>query len=157
MSSKHYIHQDVWIGGGLTVLCTALFLYTRSFPGQTGIFPRFALGCLIFLGVFTLVNGLKKTKKDRAVLAEGGTVTRDFTWQECKLPAAGYLLMVLYVIAIKPVGFFASTTVFMLVYMWFLKIRKPAVLALVTICVDIFLYALFVFGLKLPLPRGILM
>ena len=157
MSSKRYIHYDVWIGIVLIVVCSTLFVYTLRFSGQTGIFPRFALGALIILGAYTIYNGIKETKRDRNILNSGGTVTPDLTLKDLKLPSVGYAFMLVYIIAIEPVGFFVSTTVFMLVYMWFLKIRKPAVMILVTLGVDVFLYMLFVFYLKLQLPEGILM
>ena len=61
-----------------------------------------------------------------------------------------------YIICINFVGFYASTTVFLLAFMLFLNVRKPLVLVGVTAGMDAFLYLLFTIGLKLSLPAGML-
>ena len=79
-----------------------------------------------------------------------------FSWEENKLPLLGYALIVVYILLIDVLGFFVSTTIFMVGYMLFLKMRKPLTLMLVTLGVDVFVYFLFVMQLKLNLPSGLL-
>lgn len=153
---KKHIHYNVFVGLVLIIGAVVLFPMTLKFPDTAGLFPQFILVVLGALGIYTLLDGLKLTKRERKMIEEGQEVTSIFSWQTNKLPMAGYALIVLYILAIKPIGFFVSTTVFMIVYMLFLNMRKPLVLVLVTLGVDLFIYFLFVVQLKLNLPSGIL-
>lgn len=153
---KKHIHYNVFVGLVLLIVSISLFPMTLKFPDTAGLFPQFILIVLGILGVYTLYDGVKCTKRERKLLEEGEEVTSIFSWQANKLPLTGYAIIVLYILAIKPIGFFVSTTVFMIVYMLFLNMKKPLVIALVTLGVDFFIYFLFVMQLKLNLPSGIL-
>ncbi len=154
---KKSLHYDIIVGAVLIVISAALFPQTFKFPGTAGIFPQFILVVLAILGIYTLIYGIKETKDTAAKAAAGEEVAPVFSWAKDKLPLLGYALIVVYILLIKPLGFFLSTTLFLVGYMWFLKIRKPLTLALVTVFTDVFLYVLFVILLKLNLPSGILM
>lgn len=153
---KKHIHYDVFVGLVLIAVSFALFPMTLKFPDTAGLFPQFILTVLCILGAYTLFHGVYQTKRERKMMEDGQEVTSIFNWQANKLPMAGYVMIVLYILAIKPIGFFVCTTVFMVIYMLFLNMRKPLVLVLVTLGVDCFIYFLFVVQLKLNLPSGIL-
>ena len=67
-----------------------------------------------------------------------------------------YLIIMVYVLCIDFIGFFVSTSVFLVGFMVFLNVRKPLTLICVTAGMDLFLYLLFTVGLKLNLPAGLL-
>lgn len=153
---KAHLHYDVFVGAFLIVLSVCLFPMTLSFPDTAGIFPQFILVVLFILGIYTLFHGVKETKAERKLIEEGQEVKQLFGWKENKLLMLGYVLIVAYILLIDVLGFFTSTTIFMVGYMFFLKMRKPLTLILVTVGVDCFIYFLFVMQLKLSLPSGLL-
>lgn len=153
---KRHIHYDVVVGIVLMILSCSLFPMTLKFPDTAGLFPQFILIVLFALGIYTLVHGIRESRHEQLLIQNGEEINSVFNWNSDKLPLAGYLIVVAYILAIKPIGFFVSTTIFMVVYMLFLKMKKPSVLILVTVGVDIFIYVLFVLELKLNLPSGIL-
>ncbi len=153
---KKHIHYDVAVGAVLVLLSCVLFPMTFEFPDTADMFPQFILAVLFALGIYTLFHGIRQTRKERVMLERGEEVKAAFTWKESKLPLAGYIIIVLYILAIKPIGFFVSTTVFLVAYMLFLNMKKPVVLITVTLGVDLFVYFLFVMQLNLNLPSGIL-
>lgn len=152
---KNYIHYDVIIGSIVTLLAFVFYPLTKKFPGTAYLFPQFVLIVLGLLGIYTLVSGIISTKKARKEISEGKTVDDPFQWVHNKLPMAGYLGIVLYVLAIEPLGFFTATSIFLILYMLFLRVRKPLTLVLVTLGVDVFVYVLFVMQLNLSLPEGL--
>lgn len=153
---KKHIHYDVAVGTVLILLSCVLFPMTFKFPDTADMFPQFILAVLFALGIYTLFHGVRQTRKEWGMLERGEEVEAAFSWKESKLPLAGYVIIVLYILAIKPIGFFVSTTVFMVAYMLFLNMKKPVVLIAVTLGVDLFVYFLFVMQLNLNLPSGIL-
>lgn len=153
---KKTLHYDIIVGAVLIIVSACLFPQTFKFPGTAGIFPQFILVVLAILGIYTLIYGIKETKDLAAKEASGEKTEPVFAWKKDKLPLLGYAFMVVYVLMIQPVGFFVSTTIFMIAFMWFLKIRKPLVMISVTIGTDIFLYVLFVLLLHRSLPAGFL-
>ncbi len=152
---KKHLHYDVYVGAFLIVLSTALFPMTFKFPDTAGIFPQFILVVLFILGAYTLFYGMSETKAERKKIEAGEQIESLFSWKSNKLPLLGYALIVIYILLIDVLGFFTSTTIFMIGYMLFLNMRKPLTLVLVTIGVDCFVYVLFVMQLKLNLPSGL--
>ena len=153
---KKHLHYDVYIGILLVLLSVVLFPMTFKFPDTAGIFPQFILVVLCLLGIYTFVYGFAEAKAERKKIEEGQEIKNIFSWEENKLPLLGYALIVVYILLIDVLGFFVSTTIFMVGYMLFLKMRKPLTLMLVPLGVDVFVYFLFVMQLKLNLPSGLL-
>lgn len=151
---KRFMTLDVVIS--IVLLCfSAVFWYMScSFPEEARLFPRIFLIVTMVLSALMLWNSLKEQKAKALDSAESceeiGFV------QRIMLPLQAYCMIVLYVLGIQWIGFFVATTVFMLVFMWYLNVRKPVTLAAVSVGMDIFLYLMFVVGLKLSLPAGIL-
>ncbi|MBQ5420681.1 MAG: tripartite tricarboxylate transporter TctB family protein, partial [Clostridium sp.] len=69
------------------------------------------------------------------------------------------LIMLVYMLAFEPVGFIVSSIVFLFALMnWFAnnENRKPVLFAIIAILLPIAVDALFVFVIKMPLPKGII-
>lgn len=65
-------------------------------------------------------------------------------------------ILVLYILAIFQIGFFASSFVYLIAHMLLLGVRKPAMLLAIPIGVLLVLYAVIRLFLNVPMPRGIL-
>lgn len=156
---KKRIHHDVWIGLVLIGFTFTFFFLTSNFPAQSAIFPRFFLIGLLFFSIMIVVAGVKKTARlgvgenDKSELDEKETPIRP---QELKLPMIGLGIILAYIVAIDTLGFFVSTTLFLVGFMLFLRIRNYLAIGLTTLGVDLFIYVLFVRQLKLTMPAGIL-
>ena len=66
------------------------------------------------------------------------------------------VLCVAYVALVEVVGFFVATALFMSVFMAMMGLRKPLIYIAAIVGVNLGLYLLFVWQLKVPMPIGIL-
>jgi len=67
--------------------------------------------------------------------------------------------MLVYMLALEPVGFIISSTVYLFVQMMLLSDktnRKPVLFAIIAVLLPAAVDALFVYAIKMPLPVGIL-
>lgn len=110
------------------------------------VFPMVLGVVLLLLSVVLYLQGAGKQKSDGRML-EGTNVPLLI-----KFMAA----VVGYSVAMAPLGFVISTTLFLLVGMLLLGVRKWIVLAGVSLAFSFGVYSLFVLVLKVPLARGIL-
>ena len=117
----------------------------------SGYVPAFIAGCLIVVSVAKLIITLTRkdpadnVKKKSDSSAKGGVVT--------------ILIMLAYMLAFEPVGFIVSSVVFLFALMnWFAnnENRNIPLFAAVSILLPVAVDALFVFVIKMPLPKGII-
>ena len=117
----------------------------------SGYVPAFIAGCLIVVSVAKLIITLvrksasdnKKEGKDSST--KGGIVT--------------ILIILVYMLCFEPVGFIASSVVFLFALMnWFANSenRNPILFAVISVLLPVAVDALFVFVIKMPLPKGII-
>lgn len=131
------------------------FILTGSFPKESSYFPRFFTCMLILISALIIWQGVQKTRHlQKGEMAETGDVP--ITFGELRLPMLGIVGIGGYIAAIPILGFFVSTGLFLIAYMWCLKIRRIPVLLISTFAVEAFIYVLFVIQLKLAMPSGIL-
>ena len=113
--------------------------------------PAFIAGCLIVVSVAKLIITLtrkdasdnKKVKSDSSTI--GGIVT--------------IVIMFAYMVCFEPVGFILSSVVFLFALMnWFAnnENRNPVLFAIISILLPVAVDALFVFVIKMPLPKGVI-
>ena len=68
-------------------------------------------------------------------------------------------IMLVYMLAFEPVGFVLSSAVFLFAMMnWFAnnENRKPVLFAIISVVLPVVVDALFVFVIKMPLPKGLI-
>ena len=117
----------------------------------SGYVPAFIAGCLIVVSVAKLIITLTRHDPDDNKVQKsddspvGGIVT--------------ILIMLVYMLAFEPVGFIVSSVVFLFVLMnWFAnnENRNLPLFAIVSVLLPVAVAALFVFVIKMPLPKGII-
>ena len=117
----------------------------------SGYVPAFIAICLLVVaGAKLIITLMNRDPADNAAKksewsTKGGIVTM--------------VIMLAYMVAFEPVGFILSSIVFLFALMnWFAnnENRKPVLFAIISILLPIAVDALFVFVIKMPLPKGII-
>lgn len=135
------LNRDRIAGVILLLICTAFFYEGWHYPADSRIFP---LGLLAFLMAGAIVMIVRPGKASEG---EGGDPQK-VLWTT--------LLCLAYVGLVEVVGFFIATALFMTVFMAMLGLRKPVVYIAAIVGVNLGLYLLFVWQLKVPMPVGLL-
>lgn len=136
---------------GIFMLVVALDI-PHKIPSDvgSGYVPKFLAGCIIVVGVAKLIitltrkdpNDNKKPVNDNDTV--GGLVT--------------IAMMVVYMFIFQPVGFVCSSIIYLFAQiMWFSnkENRNPILFAIISVVIPLAIDALFVFVIKMPLPKGI--
>jgi len=135
------INRDRVAGAILLLVCTGLFYEGWGYPPDSRMFP---LGLLTFLMIGAIVLIVRSA---RASGGEEGNPKRVLQTT---------LLCLAYVVLVEVVGYFVSTALFMAFFMAMMGIRKPLVYVAAIAGVNLGLYLLFVWQLKVPVPIGML-
>lgn len=154
--SKLHIHQDVYTSLFLIGLSAFFIIYSTTYPDSSiGLFPNIFAVVLITVSIPTLISGIRQTHKLRQMSSEENDPS---VFKAGELPQAlfGYVILVLYAISIQFIGFYVSTTAFLVSMMLLLNVRKVLMLTLVPLGVDLFLYFFVAQQLAVRFPRGIL-
>ena len=95
----------------------------------------------VILLVITLINAKKPAGKE-------------VTLKEFKNPMLMFVIICVYVAMMITIGFFPATLIFMPVSMLFMGYRRPLPIICTTIGMNLFVWVLFVYSLKVRLPEG---
>ena len=143
---------DIGVGIALCLISTVIYLYAEQYTGRgvnqygPNFFPQ-ALSGLMFIAAMALIiqafrgNALENFESINKQGLIRATVTLTLS--------IGYLLL------INGLGFYISTAVFLFIVMLHLGLSKHWLNALVSVLTASFVYGLFHFFLKIPLPEGI--
>jgi putative tricarboxylic transport membrane protein len=137
---------------GLVVagLGVAACILARSLPAQTG----FGLGPAFlpfWTGIVLAVCGLW--------LCARPTVGAEVSWPASRAfarPASGFVLLLLYALALQPLGYLIGTTVFLVIAILLLEPVRPTRALVVGVASAAFLFLIFRVWLRIPLPGGVL-
>ena len=144
---KHSLFAVFTVGLGLY-----FFVKAFSMPSTAAHFPTIIASLVFLLSASMVVEALRKVRRGGGVpgseAADGKIlVTRVVSY--VALTAA-------YIFLIPRIGYFVATPLFMIIsYSYFRALGTFKVL-LVSIGFSIFIYLLFVWFLKLPIPMGLL-
>lgn len=141
-----------WIDGGIAGMLLAagayLYLRAREFPMGSDRFPKFILAVIAVLAAILLVGALRGRSRKQA--RSTGSV------RDILRPYALFLGIVGYVVSMLLVGFFPATAGWGLILMPVLEARRKIVYLSILTGIILFIYVLFAYFLKVPLPQGIL-
>ena len=141
------IHIDVFLGILLTAL-SGYFLYQafQIHPGSAQ-FPKFVLGLFLLLSAMLLTSGIIK------VFTGSSKNDVKIDWKNATLKShIVYGLIVLFVVMMVTIGFFPALVIWCPIIMFCYGIRNIKILAMVTLCLSLFIYVLFVMQLKVQMP-----
>ena len=150
--------EDLTVGLVLFVIGLVLFISSVNLPSGNELtkgadfMPKIVSGMLAVLGIcFTITAFLKSDGK----VQKSSTINKT----EAIRFLISFALFFVYIFFLKFVGFFIMTALYIMVQSWFITPkdkRHPALLVIISISVSAITYALFVYGLKMMLPAGIL-
>ena len=137
---------------GLVVAAVGIFGISQALGMPDGTRPY----TLVVTSIFTVLGLL---------LSVNSVINRDKPAHDCGVvtvkemidPMIAFVMILAYTLLIPRVGFFTTSTVFMLIMMVWMGYRKPIPMILTTAGMMGFIWYLFVFSLNVPLPKGILM
>lgn len=148
--NKRVYRQDIVTAIVIIIVGLAAFTLAQVMPGKASMFPSVVSSALMALGVLIIIDSIVKIKKDRPTEETAASIG------ELKSPVIVLALLILYVLAVVHIGFYISTPVMLVCYMFFMGIRNIKTILITTAVVMAFVYCLFTLQLGVPLPAGIL-
>ena len=142
-----YINKEKVYSLSVTVISVLLTVQAFRYPAESSHFPRFLCILMVLFSLISLSKALKDKEQKREEITFASTV---------KLPLIVFLTAIVYIFGIAYVGYFVSTTVYMLVMMFLFGERRIIPMGAAVAVFLIVIYALFVHFLGLRLPEGIL-
>lgn len=117
----------------------------------SGYVPKFVALCIIVVAVVQLILTLTRKSPDDK--------KKEKLFNDAKGGIATIILMVVYMLIFQPVGFICSSAIYLFTQIMLLSDntnRKPLLFAAISILLPVAVDALFVFVIKMPLPKGII-
>lgn len=149
--------EDVAVGVVIIIIGAVLFISSLNLPGGNSLtqgadfMPKVISGLLTILGVcFVLSALIKRTEAPTNHMLNKTEAIRF---------GISVLFLFLYIFFLKKIGFIIMTFLYICAQSWFItpkEKRKPVFLVIMSAVVSVAVYFLFVYGLKLMLPAGIL-
>ena len=153
---KKYVDADVIVSIFLIMVSAYVFVDARRFPADSGMGPMICSVLLVIGSLFILYAGLKKTREFRKNAATEMVEKKRTEVKELGVSFVSLAFCVGYVLLIPRLGFFVSTTIFMIAFMLYLNVRNYALILIITLGLNVILYFLFITQLNVRLPQGIL-
>lgn len=154
---KRNVHYDIFIGLFMVLISIGMYILTFDMPKGAARFPQAILVLFAFFGLLVIYSGIKKNASLNNTQADNAKQNeKSLILSELKLPMITLFIIIIYVMVMNLFGFFISTAVFIMGFMYYFRIRSWRVIILNALGVNIFIYLLFVLQLKVPLPKGIL-
>lgn len=128
-----------------------IFWDAHGLPSGGGLFPMFAAGSTIVLGLYWMASVVLRRSEES--LHE--RLPFDWSYDNLK-PMVVFALTLGYVASIDILGYFATTTLFILVTSIALGMRRARSIVVTLVVLLPVMYAFFVMFLGAQLPRGLL-
>ena len=142
---------DIGVVGFMYAVCAFFYVYSFDLKKGSETYPLFTIVLLFGLTTLYLINMIIAAKK-HGVESGVNEVFEGFMPKQFFISLA---LTVIYFIMMKYLGFFVSTTVFMLVTLVYLRVPMLHT-AIAIVAVDVLIYLAFVQFLGVRLPKGLL-
>ena len=129
------------------------FFKGNSMPSSAALFPQLVAGLVFLFSGAMVFKSLKEAKN-----GAGEPAPQSCDEQKIHVPRVILFtaLIALYIFLIPRIGYFVATPLFMVVTYMFLRAIGFFRAILVSLGFPVFIYVLFVWFLKLPIPMGLL-
>lgn len=129
----------------------AAFVFSLPMPGNAPIFPRMAACALFLFSLALLIQTISHYRAGADPEQEASS------WKSLKNPMGVMLLLILYAVGFRYVGFYTTSLLETIALMFYMGIRFWKTIVLVSAILMVFLYGLFTLALHVPMPYGFLM
>ena len=143
-------YTDVGVVAVFYVICGLFFAETMKLPAESQTYPKFIVIILFGLTTLYLIQMIMNAVKYGT---ESGK--EDFKGFQAKQFFVCLVLSLLYILAVINIGFYVSTAVFLVVSLYFLKV-KPLYIAIATVALLLLIYGAFTLFLRVQLPSNLL-
>ena len=134
------------IGAGLGIgLAVLFYFHSTSLPPFSKRLPTILIVVVILLSIGMIIEAYMKNKKNGSEETSEVNVKRAFVFT---------LFIAIYIFTIKPIGYFIVTPLYVISTYVYLKSTSRRNMVLIALGFTVFVYALFVMFLKLPIPIG---
>ena len=147
---KRWINSDTIIGLIITIISVFFLSIADKMPASAARFPKIILSILGILSFFLILKGL------RASLINKFNSKESITLNSIRNPLIAIALIILYVVLLRLIGFYISTTIYTVLFMLFFREKRIRTVLLTAVSINIFIYLLFVVQLNVRLPQGFL-
>ena len=143
-------YTDVGVVAVFYVVCALFYAGIKKLPADSQMYPKVIV--IILFGLTTLyliqmiMNAVKYGTESGKSQFEGFQPKQFFV---C------LALTLLYIIAVITIGFYVSTVVFLVVSLFFLKV-KPLYIGIATVALIALIYVAFTLFLRVQLPSNLL-
>lgn len=154
--------KNMLCGLGVCLVAAFLFYYTHTsikvnafitgYGTNSQTVPSIIFGFMFLMGILLIINSALRNKR-------GFENKKEFKWirkEDWKRMAVVVGTIVVYTILTQIVGYFVTTAVYMMFLFWYTKVSMK-VAAILTVCVEIGLYLLFVVVLNVPITMNVLL
>jgi hypothetical protein len=140
---------EIITAAAISQIAGFFFWYSASLPAGGGLFPQFATGCMILLAIYWAVAAFLR----RGEPGRGEPIDFRLTYEKFK-PVIAVAATVAYVFLMFVVGFFVTTTLYVVAISIILGVRNWRLVGLTLIVVVPLIYVFFVTFLGARLPSG---
>lgn len=142
---------DIGVVAFMYAVCAFFYVYSFDLSDSSKAYPRFTIVLLFGLTTLYLIQMILRARKFGV---ESG-INVIFEGFKPKQFFVSLLLIVVYFLMMKFLGFFSSTTIYLIAALVYLRV--PVVHMLITVVgVDVMIYLAFVLFLGVRLPKGLL-
>lgn len=127
------------------------FIASLRMPRTASLFPKIIAALVIGLSLAMIAQAVSALRKKKPTQEEIPT-----SKLEIARVAVAVALIATYIYLIPRIGYFVATPLFMVVSYAYLRAMSIRKAALVSLGFCVFIYLLFVWFLKLPIPMGYL-
>ena len=149
--NKQVFRQNLAAGIVVVGVAAAAFVLSFEMPGSASIFPRIASSILFLLGFLLSITSILGLKRDTE------TGDKPVHLSQFINPAITLLIVLGYVLGMKTLGFYTSTVLMLMTFMYFMGITSIKTILIVTVIVTALVYLVFSVQLRVPLPTGVLL
>ena len=142
---------DIGVVGFMYAVCAFFYVYSFDLKEGSETYPLFTIGLLFALTTLYLVNMIIAAKKF-GVESGAEEVFEGFLPKQFII---SIVLTIVYFLMMKYLGFFVSTTVFMLASLLYLRVPVLHT-AITVVAVNVLIYVAFILFLGVKLPQGLL-
>ena len=137
---------DMIIGIVLLAFLTSLAAQVPAIPEVSRGYPLALLVISYLMTGFLLVSSIVKQKKEEKQKTQ--------VLEQVKIIVLYCLMIIVYLFLMGKIGYIASTVLFMVASLIYLKLKNRIVLAVLSVVLTIILYFVFTNFLTVILPRG---
>ena len=137
---------DMIIGIVLLAFLTSLAVQVPAIPEVSRGYPLVLLIISYVMTIWLLVTSVLKQKKEEKQETQ--------VVEQVKIIVPYCLMITVYLVMMSKIGYIASTVLFMIASLLYLKLKNKVVLAVLSVLLTIILYFVFTNFLTVILPRG---